>query len=489
MIDALYNGISGLNSSQNGLNTASNNISNVNTVAYKSDIISFADMMYQSKIGKGVSVETVNKSFTQGSLKNTGAPYDMAINGKGFFLVQGESATVEYTRAGNFKIAADGTLQMQNGYNVLGTNASNRVINASDPLADKFTDEYSNFVASDIIKSENDTIIENINVKVTDFYKTAKNDDMLQSGNNYKTVISKTQDVEKLMSTYRNELNLYSTAPQAGVLATAQSTNITYDPTHLLNENSSVEIVIGNTKIQQNFTRNSQETLNAFTDKISKITGLEARVDNAGKLNIKSMIPGEKVTITDAKILNNSAGNFREEALNINTTEAISGSGRLKLEAIENALKSTVENAGGKFMKLSVSIDTTQEKVDDIQLRLDTLNLSSSAFGTPEIKDGILYMTQGNSVFAIAKIQTALFVNESGLKAMGDNIFANTRESGEAIRATNENKILDNTLELSNSDIGTSLVDLMVLQRSFEASSKSITTSDEFLKTAIALKK
>jgi len=57
------------------------------------------------------------------------------------------------------------------------------------------------------------------------------------------------------------------------------------------------------------------------------------------------------------------------------------------------------------------------------------------------------------------------------------------------IFATLENKILGKTLELSNSDLSQGLVDLMVFQRAFEANSKSVTTSDEFLKTALALKK
>ena len=55
MIGALYSGISGLNSFQNGLDTESHNISNVNTVGYKSDKISFSDMMYEKSIGMGVN--------------------------------------------------------------------------------------------------------------------------------------------------------------------------------------------------------------------------------------------------------------------------------------------------------------------------------------------------------------------------------------------------------------------------------------------------
>ncbi len=87
MISSLYNGISGLDSFQKALNVESNNISNVNTVGFKSDRISFADMMYQDGIGKGSSTQSVQKDFSNGSYKQTGNDYDVAIEGNGFFLL------------------------------------------------------------------------------------------------------------------------------------------------------------------------------------------------------------------------------------------------------------------------------------------------------------------------------------------------------------------------------------------------------------------
>jgi len=51
------------------------------------------------------------------------------------------------------------------------------------------------------------------------------------------------------------------------------------------------------------------------------------------------------------------------------------------------------------------------------------------------------------------------------------------------------NKIVSNSLELSTANVGTSLTNLLIYQKAFEANSKSITTSDEMLKTAIELRK
>ena len=84
MIGALWNGISGLNSFEKALSTESNNISNVNTVAYKEDVITFEDLMYESRYGKGVKVEGVTKAMSQqGGIKLTNSSYDVAIEGKG----------------------------------------------------------------------------------------------------------------------------------------------------------------------------------------------------------------------------------------------------------------------------------------------------------------------------------------------------------------------------------------------------------------------
>ena len=71
MIGALWTGISGLSAQQTALDNEAHNIANVNTVGYKSSRISFADQMYQDKIGKG-SKSPMRKKSSPGNLKVTG---------------------------------------------------------------------------------------------------------------------------------------------------------------------------------------------------------------------------------------------------------------------------------------------------------------------------------------------------------------------------------------------------------------------------------
>ena len=79
--------------------------------------------------------------------------------------------------------------------------------------------------------------------------------------------------------------------------------------------------------------------------------------------------------------------------------------------------------------------------------------------------------------------------NEANVNTVGDNKFAATKSSGTAYNADGMNAIKEKSLERSNVSYSASLTSLMVYQRAYEASSKSITTSDDFLKTAIDMVK
>jgi len=76
--------------------------------------------------------------------------------------------------------------------------------------------------------------------------------------------------------------------------------------------------------------------------------------------------------------------------------------------------------------------------------------------------------------------------NPYGLTSAEESILNNT---GDPVVSNSQTSIVNNSLELSNADLSISLTNLIVYQRSFEANSKTVTTSDEFLKTAIGLKR
>ncbi len=134
MIRALWTSASGMEAQQTNLDVISNNIANVNTVGYKKSRADFEDLIYQNlrdpgvmssdettvptgiQIGLGVKLSDVSKTFTQGSLIKTDRPYDVAIQGHGFFKIELPGGGEAYTRAGNFQIDPEGYLVTPEGY-------------------------------------------------------------------------------------------------------------------------------------------------------------------------------------------------------------------------------------------------------------------------------------------------------------------------------------------------------------------------------------
>lgn len=94
---------------------------------------------------------------------------------------------------------------------------------------------------------------------------------------------------------------------------------------------------------------------------------------------------------------------------------------------------------------------------------------------------------------ATADIPLYTFVNPAGLKAIGRNLYTSTDASGEATQGTpgqlNVGTVTQGFLEMSNVEIVDEMVNMIVGQRAYEINSKSITTADQLLQTAIQVKR
>lgn len=136
--------LTGLQSDSIALNTIANNLSNMNTTAYKGQTTNFSDLFYQQlgssgagnpiQVGAGVQVASNETSFAQGSINSTGNNADVALNGNGFFVVNSGSGSYEYTREGNFSTDTSGNLVTANGLSVMGYPAANGVVNSNAAL-------------------------------------------------------------------------------------------------------------------------------------------------------------------------------------------------------------------------------------------------------------------------------------------------------------------------------------------------------------------
>lgn len=124
MFGSIYIGLSGLGAFSKGLETVSNNVSNMNTVGYKAANVTFQNVFGagsqgglefgndRSGSGHGVSVSELSTNFNQGELRQTGRNLDLAIDGNGFFvLIDGD--TQLYARTGSFEVNDDGFIVLQ----------------------------------------------------------------------------------------------------------------------------------------------------------------------------------------------------------------------------------------------------------------------------------------------------------------------------------------------------------------------------------------
>jgi len=143
MMRALWTASTGMLAQQLNVDNISNNMANVNSVGYKKTRMEFKDLLYETmerglvkdgqgkpvnlQVGHGVMTAASMKFFTTGALEATENPYDLAINGQGFFKVLGPDGKEYYTKDGSFKISPDGenfNLVTSDGYFVQGDNGN-----------------------------------------------------------------------------------------------------------------------------------------------------------------------------------------------------------------------------------------------------------------------------------------------------------------------------------------------------------------------------
>jgi flagellar hook protein FlgE len=151
MMRGMFAAISGLRVHQIMLDVTANNISNVNTVGYKGERVSFKDTLWQmqkgagapaaalggtnaAQIGLGVQMNSIDNIMGTGAIQTTGNTFDLAIQGEGWFQISTDptsaAAPIYYTRSGNFTRDANGDLVNPEGYYLVGWNgAANARIN------------------------------------------------------------------------------------------------------------------------------------------------------------------------------------------------------------------------------------------------------------------------------------------------------------------------------------------------------------------------
>lgn len=169
MIRSLWTAASGMTSQQTNVDIISNNLANINTTGFKKESAQFKSLLYQTiqdqsydnngnprpsgiQVGLGVKNSAVTSQYTEGTLVETKNDFDLAIDGKGFFMVLTADGTTAYTRNGSFQMAVGENgmvLATSDGNPVLDINGQPIVLDKSYNTSNITVDDFGNLRYTD----------------------------------------------------------------------------------------------------------------------------------------------------------------------------------------------------------------------------------------------------------------------------------------------------------------------------------------------------
>lgn len=451
MMRSLYSGVAGLKTHQTRMDVIGNNIANVNTTAYKSQSMTFSDLMYQTtqaasganpttgvgginarQIGLGAKTSAIKTAITtQGASQTTNDPFDIMITGDSFFIVNNGQSNY-FTRDGSFYVDGAGNLAMTStGYNVMGWK-----VDPNDASAIK-QDTVS---ALRIMTTENMTY-------PPEATKSARISGIIDKNDtNVNATAGKIMNLEFYDNQgykYTAKLSVHSTNTDGqftvkldGILD-SKGTNVLADP--------------ANASLQQNNATVTNPVL-----EFDLKNGSFKNVGTAG---------GKESTLT----LHFDPGtfpSFTDITIDFSNCSNLNNNGSSTVSPIRGDAKGN--GAGRKVGEMS---------------------------GIEIQKDGMIYANYDNGCSRLlGQIAVATFANASGLAKEGDNLYSATQNSGDfdgtgTDITTGGGYMNTGVLEMSNVDLSSEFTEMITTQRGFQANSRIITVSDTLLEELTNLKR
>lgn len=482
MMRSLFAGVSGLKTHQTKMDVIGNNIANVNTVGFKSQSVTFQELLYETtqaasgpngdtgrggtnakQIGLGVTQGAISTSITtQGASQTTGNPFDIRISGENFFIVNDGSSNF-FTRAGAFTVDSAGNLVMTtNGYKVMGwqpdvndptiikqdTVSPLKITTAENLTVPPSATTYA--MASGIIDknnkslNSNDGAIYNLNFYDNLGYAyTAKFKITIGDADLGEYAIS----IEDILDSNGDSIvPTDGTSPDGDAWAITDLVDFGQDGVSQLkyDPDSGEFININGTRDVQNEATGQMETVNILTSILS----------------FKQ--PNEFTYPSDGSTL----GHFSDVEIDFSTTNTYdnNGTSTFGMDAGDSD-----GNWAGKQMGNMTGVSITTS--------------------------GLIYGTYDNGdKKLLGQIATAGFANAAGLAKVGENLYEETLNSGK-FDGIGEDVTADGgsmstgVLEMSNVDLSTEFTEMITTQRGFQANSRIITTSDTMLEELVNLKR
>lgn len=506
MLRSLYAGVSGLRNNQTRMDVIGNNIANVNTVAYKGSRVTFKEGFAQLlqgasrppgdqgginpvQIGLGMQVGSIDQMFSQGNIETTGMNTDVAIQGDSFFVVR-KGAQSFYTRAGNFQVDALGQLVTPaNGFIVQGRLYSNgQPLDGIQDIRLPFGQKVSAKPTSEV------TLAGNLNAS-SSIFQGDFNDPIDRA-----LPINGNAWTESQIAVYDSQggkhdikIQMWKTSENTwdwriDPIASAQvQTFNTDDQTppsdiELPTPSSGYEILPENVRVMS-------PTGTEYTSPLhySFSGGPPPVVQFTGDMPSNAEIQISYFMSPAAPEPNVNGGTFTFDTTGIMTTDvkasldfAVAGANPVKIE---------VKVAGGvNGLTQFASTASTAVLRDQDGFGSGTLqNFSIDRFG---LITG--FFTNGTTT-PLARIVLADFNNPSGLLRIGDNMYQESANSGNAVLGFalegSQSQLMSGALEMSNVDLAQEFTNMIVSQRAFQANGKVVSTSDEMLQELMTVKR
>ena len=440
MLRSLFSGVSGLRNHQVRMDVIGNNISNVNTVGFKSGRVTFKEGFAQLlqggsrptsdqggvnplQVGLGMEIGSIDTLFGQGNLESTGLKTDLAIQGNAFFVTRKGDQSF-YTRAGNFQVDADGKLVAPaNGFSVQGRIAVNGI----------FQDGVTDIVLPFGQKTA---------AKATAAMKVAGNLDAAAP-------IFDLSDPDGAGPATAG-FNAATRAVPANQKSWTETSITTYDSVGAKHE---VKIFLY---------KAAPETWNWQVDPSTLVAeGVDpTTINGSGALTFGP--DGTLVAPSLGTIL------FSPPGASPVSIALDAGAGFTGITSFASATSAVMRDQNGY----------TSGTLQDFQI--DRAGLITGSF------------TNGVNV-PLAQIVLADFNNPSGLARVGDNMYAESSNSGGAVLgyplAGSESTLASGALEMSNVDLAQEFTSMIIAQRGFQANSKIITATDEMLQELMNIKR
>jgi len=498
--------LTGLEASSTALNTIANNLSNMNTTAFKSQDVTFSDLFYQQigssgsgnplQVGAGTQVASTETDFAQGSIAVTGNATDVALNGNGFFVVRNGTET-EYTRDGSFSLAADGSLTTQSGQQVMGYPVVNGAVSTSTPLAPialptnaveqpKATTSLSLSANLDATSAVGTVVPAQVTIYDSLGVSHVATVDFTNKGGgvwNYGISLPDTLTPTSSMATAGNPP--VTTTTDTYTFAKSGATVGTVDPATDLTITGTT--AAGGTATIVAPTVTSGETLGAYA------TALNTALTAAGITGVTVTGSGNSLSIAGTSAFS-ASGNVVQDPVATNNTGTLTfdGNGNL-ISPSANVSGITfaglADGSNGLGITWDIMGSNNQPNITQVASASAVSATTQNGYASGQYSgftidsDGVVSAQFSNGqTTAVGQLALANVTNQQGMTIVAGNNYRTTLGSGDAsvgvAGSAGLGTIQDQALEQSNVDISTEFSDLIVAQQSFEASSKAITTFD-----------